>query len=81
MKKRNIKNKMEGISMQNPVAKFAHRFNKTQTFCDKSKYSRKFKHGKQEAFPIFLSGIIGKASCFFNIENGVQQKSGLSRIF
>ncbi len=49
---------------QNPVAKYAHLFNKTQTFCDKSKYSRKAKHPKQEASPMVPAGIIGLASYF-----------------
>lgn len=49
---------------QNPVAKYAHLFNKAQIFCDKSKYSRKAKHPKQEASPMVPAGIIGLASCF-----------------
>ncbi len=36
---------------QNPVAKFAGRFNKAKVFDDKNKYSRKAKHAKQEASP------------------------------
>ncbi len=55
MKKRKINNKMDCISMQNPVAKFAHRFNKARIFCDNSKYTRKCKHSKQEIFPIILT--------------------------
>jgi hypothetical protein len=55
MKKRKINNKMDCISMQNPVAKFAHRFNKAQIFCDNSKYRRKSKHSKQESFSIILA--------------------------
>jgi len=39
-------------------------FNKAQTFCDKSKYSRKAKHPRQEANPMIPVGIIGLASCF-----------------
>ncbi len=49
---------------QNPVAKYAHLFNKAQTFRDKSKYSRKAKHTRQEASPIVPNRIIGLASCF-----------------
>jgi hypothetical protein len=55
MKKRNIKNKIDGLKNQNPVAKFAYRFNKTQVFCDKRKYSRKTKHNGQEVFPVVFS--------------------------
>ena len=54
MKKRKIINKMDCILMQNPVAKFAHRFNKAQIFCDKGQYTRKFKHSKQETFSMVL---------------------------
>jgi hypothetical protein len=51
MKKRKNMNKIEDAPNQNPVAKFALRFNKAQAFDDKSKYSRKAKHAKQEASP------------------------------
>jgi hypothetical protein len=55
MKKRKINNRMDCISMQNPVAKFAGQFNKSQIYRDKSKYTRKPKHGKQEIFPVVFS--------------------------
>jgi hypothetical protein len=55
MKKRKTNNKMDCISMQNPVAKFAGQFNKSQIYRDKSKYTRKPKHGKQEVFPVVFS--------------------------
>ena len=32
------------VSRQNPVAKHAPKFNKAQTFKDKTKYTRKLKH-------------------------------------
>jgi hypothetical protein len=51
------------VPIQNPVAKYAHLFNKAQTFCDKSKYSRKAKYTKQEAIPMIPGRIIGIASC------------------
>jgi hypothetical protein len=54
MKKRKNMNKIEDIPNQNPVAKFAHLFNKAQIFSDKCKYNRKAKHGKQEASPFIL---------------------------
>ncbi len=52
------------VPNQNPVAKYAHLFNKALTFCDKSKYSRKAKHTRQEASPMVLSRIIRVVSCF-----------------
>jgi hypothetical protein len=64
MKKRKNPKGVEIVPNQNPVAKFAPMFNKAQTFCDKSKYSRKTKHPRQEASPMVPSGIIGLASCF-----------------
>ena len=64
MKKRKNTQGKDCIPNQNPVAKFAHLFNKAQTFCDKSKYSRKAKHTRQEASPMVPGGIIGLAPCF-----------------
>jgi hypothetical protein len=57
MKKRKIMNKIEDIPSQNPVAKFAHLFNKTQIFADKNKYNRKTKHARQEASQSTLSRV------------------------
>ncbi len=51
MKKRKNMNIIEKVPNQNPVAKFAHQFNKAQVFDDKSKYNRKEKHAKQEVSP------------------------------
>ncbi len=65
MKKRKNPQAAACAPFQNPVAKYAHLFNKTQRFCDKSKYSRKAKHPGQEATPTVLSRIIGIASCFY----------------
>ncbi|MGR8978657.1 MAG: DUF7230 family protein [Gammaproteobacteria bacterium] len=62
MKKRNNLNAIDIPVKQNPVAKYAHRFNAAKTFNDKTKYTRKTKHAKQEAFPIVPAGIIGNAS-------------------
>jgi hypothetical protein len=64
MKKRKNPNKMDIVPGQNPVAKFAHQFNKAHIFCDKSKYRRNAKHRKQEASPITLPRVLGEASCF-----------------
>ena len=41
---------------QNPVAKFAHRFNKAKIFNDKTRYQRHNKHKGKEPFPIILAG-------------------------
>jgi hypothetical protein len=60
MKKRK-KLKESKIPLSNPVAKFAHQFNKSTVFKDKTKYQRKAKH--KESFPIVLfSTLIGKDS-------------------
>ncbi len=64
MKKRSNPNKIDCIPIQNPVAKFAHQFNKAQVYADKSQYRRKAKHRQQEASPITLNfSVIGLASC------------------
>jgi len=66
MKKRSNPNKIDCISLQNPVAKFAHQFNKAQIFADKNKYRRNAKHRQQDASPITLNfNVIGLASCVF----------------
>lgn len=54
----------QNVPIQNLVAKHAHMYNKAQTFRDKSKYSRKVKHARQEASPMVPDRIIGLASCF-----------------
>ncbi|MFI3120567.1 MAG: hypothetical protein QX203_11395 [Methylococcaceae bacterium] len=64
MKKRKNPNGAEIVPLQNPVAKYAHRFNKAQIFCDKRQYTRKAKHSRQEASPMVSNKIIGLASCF-----------------
>jgi hypothetical protein len=60
MKKRKNPNGTDCVPVQNLVAKYAHQFNKAQTFCDKSKYTRKTKHAKQGVSPIALISAIGK---------------------
>jgi hypothetical protein len=64
MKKRKNPTGPQIDPIQNLVAKHAHMFNKAQTFRDKSKYSRKVKHARQEASPMVSDRIIGLASCF-----------------
>ncbi|MDP2099672.1 MAG: hypothetical protein U1D70_01470 [Methylobacter sp.] len=63
MKKRKNQKTAETVPNQNPVAKYAHLFNKAQIFSDKSKYSRKAKHTRQEASPTVLDRIVGLAAC------------------
>lgn len=43
-KKKRKKKKARLIKQTNPVAKFAHKFNRAETFKDKTKYNRKDKH-------------------------------------
>ncbi len=61
MKKRNNPKKIDCVPIQNPVAKFAHQFNKALIFVNKNKYQRNAKHRKQEASLIILSRIIREA--------------------
>ncbi|ESS73454.1 hypothetical protein MGMO_20c00090 [Methyloglobulus morosus KoM1] len=63
MKKRKNMNKIEEAPNQNPVAKFAHQFNKAQVFDDKTEYRRQAKHRKQEASPYTSFKVDGEASC------------------
>jgi hypothetical protein len=64
MKKRSNPNKIDCIPIQNPVAKFAHQFNKAQIFANKNQYRRNAKHRQQEASPITLNiSVFGLASC------------------
>ena len=63
MKKCKNPRKIDGASTQNPVAKYAHQFNKAHIFEDKNHYRRNAKHRKQEASPIALGRAIGEASC------------------
>ena len=51
MKKRNKTNNLQ-ILPNNPVAKFAHLFNKAQVYKDKTQYRRHGKHKGQEPFLI-----------------------------
>jgi hypothetical protein len=51
-------NKIDCVPVQNPVAKFAHQFNKAHVFEDKNKYRRNAKHKKQEASLIALTRAI-----------------------
>jgi len=57
MRKRNKARDSLDAPIKNPVAKFAHRYNKSQVFADKRKYQRKAKHPAREPF----SNAFGKA--------------------
>ncbi len=52
MKKRKITIRVDNPAIQNPVAKYAHKFNKSRAFCHKKTYDRKAKHMKQEVSSI-----------------------------
>jgi hypothetical protein len=71
MKKRKNPKGAQIVPIQNLVAKHAHLFNKAQTFCDKSKYSRKVKHARQEASPMVPDRIIRLASYFIPNQTSV----------
>jgi hypothetical protein len=87
MKKRKNPNKIDCVPVQNPVAKFAHQFNKAHIFEDKNKYRRKAKHRKQEASPMTLVRIIREASCILDIlipnqeiGNSLKSSAGLMKL-
>jgi hypothetical protein len=63
MKKRKNPNKIDCVPIQNPVAKFAHQFNKAHVFEDKNKYHRNAKHRKQDTSSNILIRVIGEVSC------------------
>jgi len=62
MKKRNKAKGLHEVPIKNPVAKFAHHYNKSQVFVDKRKYQRKAKHKGMEPFSIISSETIEKGS-------------------
>lgn len=53
---------LDASLIKNPVAKFAHQFNKAHVFKDKTKYQRKAKHKGKEPFPMMLSAVLEKVS-------------------
>ncbi len=61
MKKRKKSKLLQTPVTQNPVAKFAHQFNKSQRFNDKTKYSRRNKHKGQEPFTMCFLNALQKA--------------------
>ncbi|GAB6139587.1 hypothetical protein JCM14076_03160 [Methylosoma difficile] len=67
MKKRKNQRQATEIALQNPVAKFAHQFNKAQVFSDKTQYRRTAKHRKQEASAsTFMTRMLAEAACSIN---------------
>lgn len=62
MRKQNKAKGLDDLALKNPVAKFAHRFNKAQVFADKRKYQRKAKHSGLEPFSIVSGEMIEKGS-------------------
>jgi hypothetical protein len=60
MKKQKKAKGLPDLPNNNPVAKFAHRFNKTQVFKEKHRYQRKAKHSGLEPFSIFSRETIEK---------------------
>jgi hypothetical protein len=67
MKKRKNPNKVDCVPIQNPVAKFAHQFNKAQIYEDKNKYHRNAKHRNQEVSLITPAKVIRETSCISGI--------------
>ncbi|MCQ8104115.1 hypothetical protein NP590_08370 [Methylomonas sp. SURF-2] len=64
MRKQNKAKGLNELSLKNPVAKFAHQFNKTQVYKDKRRYQRKAKHSGLEPFSIVSLETIEKGSAF-----------------
>jgi hypothetical protein len=62
MRKQNPSKGLDDKPIKNPVAKFAHQFNKAQTYADKTKYRRKAKHHGLEPFSIVVKPAIQKGS-------------------
>ncbi|OQW72696.1 MAG: hypothetical protein BVN35_13620 [Proteobacteria bacterium ST_bin11] len=62
MRKQNPTKGLADKPIKNPVAKFAHQFNKAQAFADKTKYRRKAKHQGLEPFSIVAKPAIQKGS-------------------
>lgn len=58
MKKRRKSSPNSALISNNPVAKYAHQFNKAQAFKDKRKYQRKAKHKGLE--PLSIKSFIDK---------------------
>ena len=70
MKKRKNRNKIDCSSNQNPVAKFAHKFNKTLIFNDKNKYRRnaKYRHDSGDFSNCFSLELLEKFPAFWFLD-------------
>lgn len=68
MKKYRKQKHLQEPSLQNPVAKYAHQFNKSQVFKDKTKYQRKVKHKAREPFIVSLKQGITKGFMAFAVD-------------
>lgn len=60
MRKQNPAKGLQDKPVKNPVAKFAHQFNKAQVYADKTHYRRKAKHRGLEPFAIVSDEAIAK---------------------
>lgn len=60
MKKQNKAKGLPELPIKNPVAKFAHQFNKAQVFADKRRYQRQAKHRGLEPLAIVSGETIAK---------------------
>lgn len=58
MKKCNDPEGSKKLWINNPVAKYAHVYNKAHIFDDRKKYNRKLKHKGREVILMILSRII-----------------------
>lgn len=79
MKKRHIVKPLTERVIKNPVAKYAHQFNKAQVFEDKTKYQRGTKHKGREPFIVSLNEGITKDCLFLSLFslNATPANSGL----
>ena len=75
MKNRKKPNKIDCVPIQNPVAKFAHQFNKAHVFEDKNKYHRNAKHRKQDTSLIIPIRLIREVSCALGRPFAIEQKN------
>jgi hypothetical protein len=78
MTKQNPSQGLNDKPIKNPVAKFAHRFNKARVYADKTQYRRKAKHQGQEPFSIVSEQAIEKGSWQFAIASAAMQSPALA---
>ncbi|MBD9358713.1 DUF7230 family protein [Methylomonas albis] len=78
MRKQNPSKDLQDKPSKNPVAKFAHRFNKAQVYADKTQYRRKAKHQGQEPFSIVSEQAIEKGSWQFAIASAALQSPAIA---